>query len=108
MPFDSLAILALSQELDQTFQNARIDKIHQPDREELVLGIRTFDRGNVRLVISANSRWARMHLDNSKRPNPTKPPAFCMLLRKYLEGGKIKSVRANWGWSGLSSFTLKL
>ncbi len=93
MPFDSLAILALSQELDQTFQNARIDKIHQPDREELVLGIRTFDRGNVRLVISANSRWARMHLDNSKRPNPTKPPAFCMLLRKYLEGGKIKSVR---------------
>lgn len=93
MPFDSLSIMALCRELDQDFQNARIDKIHQPERDELVFSIRTYDQGNVRLVISANSRWARMHLDPSRRANPTRPPAFCMLLRKYLEGGKIKSVR---------------
>lgn len=93
MPFDSLSIMALCQELDQDFQNARIDKIHQPERDELLLTIRTYDQGNVRLVISANPRWARMHLEPSRRSNPVRPPAFCMLLRKYLEGGKIKSVR---------------
>lgn len=93
MPFDSLSIMALCLELNQAFQNARIDKIHQPERDELVISVRTYDRGNVRLVISANSRWNRMHIDHSRRKNPEKPPAFCMLMRKYLEGGKIKGVK---------------
>lgn len=93
MPFDGLTIRALSHELNQELQNARIDKIYQPEKDEIVFSIRTLAKGTVKLVLSANSRWARMHLSTDKRPNPTHPPSFCMLLRKYLEGGKITEIR---------------
>jgi predicted ribosome quality control (RQC) complex YloA/Tae2 family protein len=43
--------------------------------------------------LSANARWARFHLSTDKKPNPSQPSAFCMLLRKYLEGGKIKEIK---------------
>lgn len=93
MPFDGLTIRALCCELNQLLLDARIDKIYQPEKDELSLSIRPFKMGSLRLLISANARWARMHLDNRKKANPVKPPGFCMLLRKYLEGGKIKEVK---------------
>ncbi|MDD3269195.1 MAG: NFACT RNA binding domain-containing protein [Syntrophomonadaceae bacterium] len=93
MPFDGLTIRALCRELNTLLLDARIDKIYQPEKDELSLSIRQFRLGSLRLMISANARWARMHLDNSKKANPSKPPAFCMLLRKYLEGGKIKEIK---------------
>lgn len=93
MPYDGLTIRAIASELDKSLFNARIDKIHQPEKDEIVLSIRQARGGTVRLLISANARWARMHLTSDKKPNPAVPSGFCMLLRKYLEGGKIKSVR---------------
>ncbi|MGR6835675.1 Rqc2 family fibronectin-binding protein [Syntrophomonas erecta] len=91
MPFDGLTIHALVEELNPALENARIDKIHQPEKDELVLSLRHPRSGSARLVISTKPRWARLHLSTDKRPNPTSPPSFCMLLRKYLEGGKIVS-----------------
>ncbi len=92
MPFDGLTIHRLCLELNQLFANSRIDKIHQPEKDELVLSIRSPGIGSSRLLISANARWARMQITGQKSKNPVNPPAFCMLLRKHLEGGKIKKV----------------
>ncbi len=93
MPFDGLVIKALAAELNSELADARIDKIHQPEKYELVLSIRSAKLGTVRLVLSANPRWSRLHITSEKKPNPSQPSAFCMLLRKYLEGGKIKEVK---------------
>ncbi len=93
MPFDGFTIAALCAELDQTLAGARIDKIHQPEKDELMFSIRMAHGGNHRLLLSANPRWARMHLTTSRKANPPRPSAFCMLLRKYLEGGKIRMVK---------------
>lgn len=93
MPFDGITIRALAQELNADLFNARIDKIHQPEKDEIILSIRQHLTGTVKLLISANARWARLNISTDKQPNPSKPPTFCMLLRKYLEGGKIKEIK---------------
>ncbi len=93
MPFDGFAIRCLCRELNQELNNARIDKIHQPERDELNITLRQMKSGNHRLLLSANARWARFHLSTDKKPNPSQPSSFCMLLRKYLEGGKIKEIK---------------
>lgn len=93
MPFDGLVIRALARELNTDLINARIDKIYQPEKDELVFSIRPAKGGSVKLVISANPRWARFHISTAKKANPAQPPAFCMLMRKYLEGGKIKEFK---------------
>ncbi|MEN6349187.1 MAG: NFACT RNA binding domain-containing protein [Syntrophomonas sp.] len=93
MPFDGISIRALCRELNSDLLDARIDKIFQPEKDEIVLSIRQVKAGTVRLLISANARWARMQIDSHKKTNPVRPPSFCMLLRKYLEGGKIKAVK---------------
>ncbi len=93
MPFDGMAIKALVEELNSRLLDARIDKIHQPEKDELLLTTRHPKIGTHRLLISANARWSRMHITEARKPNPAIPPSFCMLLRKYLEGGKIKSIR---------------
>jgi len=93
VPFDGLTIRAVTKELHSKYLNARIEKIYQPEKDELVLNLHSFVSGNTKLVISANSRWSRMHITTEKRDNPTFPPNFCMLLRKHLEGGKIKGIK---------------
>jgi predicted ribosome quality control (RQC) complex YloA/Tae2 family protein len=93
MPFDGLAIKAITRELNSDLVDARIDKIYQPERDELFISIRQAKAGTVRLVISANPRWARLHISSEKKANPSQPSSFCMLLRKYLEGGKIKEIK---------------
>jgi len=93
MPFDGICIRAITSELNSDLLNARIDKIHQPEKDELIFSIRQAGIGPVKILISANARWARMHINTVKKENPSTPPAFCMLLRKYLEGGKIKEIK---------------
>ncbi|MGE5455062.1 MAG: NFACT family protein [Methylocystaceae bacterium] len=88
MPFDGLFIRTLVQELNEDLRDARIDKIHQPEKLDLVFNLRK-KSGNSRLLLSANARWARFHLTSHRAENPTTPPAFCMYLRKHLEGAKI-------------------
>lgn len=89
MPFDGLALKAITKELNTDFGNARIDKIYQPEHDELILNIRQPKTGSAKLLISANARWARAHISSMPKDNPAVPPTFCMLLRKYLEGGRI-------------------
>ncbi len=91
MPFDGLTISALVAELDPLVKDCRIEKIFQPEKDEIVLALRKPGE-SVRLVISANPRWYRLHLTGERKENPATPFAFCMLLRKYLEGARIKEI----------------
>lgn len=88
MPFDGLTISCLVNELNEELAGQRVEKIYQPEKDEITLLVRR-RKGSSRLVISANARWARMHIASVRQDNPAHPLAFCMLLRKHLEGAKI-------------------
>ncbi len=92
MALDALAIRRLCAELADAVTDARIDKIHQPERDEIVIHVRGFSQ-NLRLVVSASASHPRIHITDVKKSNPSSPPMFCMLLRKHLSGGKIIGVR---------------
>lgn len=70
----------------------RIDKIHQPSREEIFISLRT-KNGGQKLLISISASSARIHLTKELPSNPKAPPMFCMLLRKHLGNGKLIAVR---------------
>lgn len=88
MPMDALCLSAVLAETAKKIVGGRIDKVYQPSRDEVLLHIRGTD-GPCRLLLSANPSRARLQLTNLPRENPAEPPMFCMLLRKYLVGGKI-------------------
>ncbi|HPY83734.1 MAG TPA: NFACT family protein, partial [Ruminococcus flavefaciens] len=71
---------------------ARVEKIHQPSREEIIISLRT-KQGGKKLFISANAGSARVHMTEKSVDNPQTPPMFCMLLRKHLGSGKLIDVR---------------
>lgn len=92
MALDALAIHCLTKELSAAAVGNRIDKIHQPERDEIVLHLRGFT-GAHKLVLSASPSHPRVHFTKETKENPKTPPMFCMLLRKHLSGGKITAVR---------------
>lgn len=87
MALDAVAIAALTKEL-QCLCGGRIDKIHQPEKDEIVLHIRTYEE-SYKLVISASPAHPRLHLTSSAKENPKTAPLFCMLMRKHMGSGKI-------------------
>lgn len=91
MAFDGLVLYTLAEEMRNSIINARVDKIYQPDTDLLTMTVR--GRGeNLNLVISTNPQYARIHFTKEKFTNPPHPSAFCMLLRKYLTGGRIVEI----------------
>ena len=90
MPFDGLTLRALVHELNEQFHDARIDKIYQPEKNELLFTLKRYREPAAKLLISADAQRARLHLSTDRSENPQQAPTFCMLLRKHLEGGKIK------------------
>ena len=92
MALDGGFIYCLAAELRESLRDARVDKIHQPSREELVVALRS-KSGTYKLYISARVQSPRVHLVNSVPENPASPPMFCMLLRKKLGGGKLAAIR---------------
>lgn len=91
MPLDSVCLSAIKDELCSSIIGLRVDKIQQPERDEVVLLLRGRD-GARRLLMCAGSGNARVHLTDETLENPMTPPMFCMLLRKHLTGAKIVSV----------------
>ncbi len=69
----------------------RVDKIHQPSREEIIITIRTFG-GAEKILLSANTSSARACLTSQTPENPKAPPMFCMLMRKHLGGGRLTDI----------------
>ena len=91
MPLDAVCLHAVLSELDARIAGGRIEKVYQPDREEIVLQIRG-GKGACKLLLSAAASAPRIHLIEQNRENPAVPPMFCMLLRKHIQGAKIVSL----------------
>ncbi|MDR1132008.1 MAG: NFACT family protein, partial [Oscillospiraceae bacterium] len=91
MPFDAVTVGAVKNELYDTVVGARIDKVQQPARDLLVLSLRGRGQG-CRLLISAGTGTARLHLMKAAYENPRTPPMFCMLLRKHLIGARVAAL----------------
>ena len=91
MAFDAITVRNIVNELNNTIINAKIDKIHQPERDELLISLRTREN-TYKLVISASAAHPRLHFTDNVKPNPITAPMFCMLLRKHLSGGRITAV----------------
>lgn len=91
MAYDGLFFRSLAEELRATLLGGKIDKIHQPEKDELVLHIRA-DAHNYKLKLSADASIPYITLSEEKKENPMQAPMFCMLLRKHLSGGRITAL----------------
>ena len=91
MAFDAFFLSAVLEEVKERCVGARIDKIHQPSRDTLILQMHSRDYRS-RLLFAANPTAPRLHLTNASPENPAEPPMFCMLLRKHLMGAKLSEV----------------
>ncbi len=90
MSFDGVSVCAVVKELDTTFTGAKIQRIYQPYRDEVVLYFS--DKRKGALLLCADASFPRANITYSPYDNPEYPPSFCMLLRKYLIGGIVKSI----------------
>lgn len=95
MPLDGLTLRYAVQEL-QFLIGGRIDRATQPEKDMAVLTIRNESR-NTKLLLSASPAMARLHTTVESFVNPDQAPMFCMLLRKYLIGGRIVSIQQPYG-----------
>ncbi|GAB2702378.1 NFACT family protein [Paenibacillus thermoaerophilus] len=91
MSLDGLAVRSLAIEL-QSLEGGRITKIHQPGDTDIVLHIRAQNRA-VKLLLSVNPTYPRVHLTEASYRNPAEAPMFCMLMRKYCEGAILERIR---------------
>jgi predicted ribosome quality control (RQC) complex YloA/Tae2 family protein len=90
MAFDGLVLHAIAHEL-QACIGGRINKIHQHSENDILLLLRAQGK-NVKLLLSANPTYPRIHLTEQQFLNPMEAPMFCMLLRKHCENGVIERV----------------
>ena len=91
MALDAICLTGLRRELADGLVGAKIDKVQQPERDMLLLSLRTM-KGNKKLLIAAGNGNARVHFTTLSFENPAEPPMFCMLLRKHIVGARIADV----------------
>ena len=91
MAFDGITIHALVKELNDTLLNGRIDKIAQPERDELILTVKSPGE-QFRLLLSVNASLPLAYLTSKNKPSPLTAPSFCMLLRKHINNGRIIAI----------------
>lgn len=81
MALDGIFLRHIKSEIEKEALGARVSQIYQPNREELVFGLRTFS-GNKKLLLSARANSPRVNFCSSTPENPAQPPMFCMLCEK--------------------------
>ena len=91
LPFDGVVAKNVVIELSDIIVGGRIEKIFQPEKDEVLILLRSKGQ-NLKLILSANASYPRIHITDLSKENPLNPPVFCMLLRKHLSGGKIIKV----------------
>lgn len=91
MPLDGATLASAVHELKCTLHGARIDKIIQPEPDELMLTLRAAGV-NYKLLLSVNAQAPRIHLAAQNKTAPLTAPQFCMVLRKHLAGGRVIAV----------------
>ena len=91
MSISSEVVSAVVTELRSRLIGGRIDKIQQPSKELILLTVR--NKGvSSKVLLSASSSSARVHITESEYENPAEPPMFCMLLRKHLLGSAVSEI----------------
>ena len=91
MAFDGITIANIVKELQENLLDGRINKIAQPEADELLLTIKT-PSGQKRLYISASASLPLIYLTETNKPSPMTAPNFCMLLRKHINNGRITDI----------------
>ena len=92
MPLDGFTLGLIARELNDALCGGRIDRIIQPERDELIFTVRN-GGANHQLLLSASAGCARAHLTNVRKNSPLEPFNLCMLMRKHLIGGRIYEIR---------------
>ncbi|MBR4296529.1 MAG: NFACT family protein [Clostridia bacterium] len=91
MAFDAGMLAGVISEIKSEALGAKIEKIHQPEKDQLILLTRSIN-GNKKILIDAGANNPRICFTNTQKENPLSPPMFCMLLRKHLSGAKIADI----------------
>lgn len=104
MTLDGITCQLLANELNKELEGKRVDKIYMPDKHTVILHIR-FTGGYRKLLISIDPGSPRICFAETTAENPSMPPSFCMLLRKYLAGSRIEKV-ANPGYERIIEITV--
>jgi len=91
MPLDAVMLSSVKRELESRITGMKIDKVFQPEKDEIILALRGAG-GTCRLLLSASPVNGRIHIASKNKENPQSPPMFCMLLRKNLVGGIIRGI----------------
>ena len=94
MSLDAATLALVAGELKNTLLDAKIDKIFEPTRDEVLMTLRTRTETH-RLLLSARSGSARVCLTKESFENPLTPPGFCMLLRKHLTGAASRGTASS-------------
>ena len=92
MAYDGITVSAVTSELDRVLKDGHISKISEPFKDELLLTVKIQGGGLARLLISVGASLPFVYLTDENLPSPATAPAFTMLLRKHLQGGRIISV----------------
>lgn len=92
MALDGIFLQCVKNEIEKEIIGMRVEKVHQPSKEEIILFLRGRNGGR-KLYISARANSPRVNLTNKTIENPKNPPMFCMLLRKHLQNASVISVR---------------
>ena len=91
MAFDAFFLKAVLSEVRQKALGARVEKIHQPSRDTVILQLRC-EQGREKLLFAPNPAAPRLHFTAASPENPDQPPMFCMLLRKHLSGARLTEI----------------
>lgn len=105
MAFDGITIANIVTELNQTITGGKINKIAQPENDELIITIKN-QRKQYRLFLSASASLPLIYLTETNKPSPLTAPNFCMLLRKHIGSGKIIAVEQP-GMERIIRFTIE-
>ncbi|MBQ8378142.1 MAG: NFACT family protein [Oscillospiraceae bacterium] len=91
MALDGIFLGLVKKELE-ILVDGRVDKIHQPSKEEILMAFRTRN-GSYKVIFNLSAGTARAHITEAEIENPKVPPMFCMLLRKHLMSAKLTAIR---------------
>lgn len=105
MSFDGITIANIVTELNQTITGGKINKIAQPENDELIITIKN-QRKQYRLFLSASASLPLIYLTETNKPSPLTAPNFCMLLRKHIGSGKIIAIEQP-GMERIIRFTIE-
>lgn len=110
MSFDAIVTRALTDEFNNNYIGARVDKIYQTEKDEIMINMRSKD-GSFKVLVSASSNNPRFYVSKITKENPSEAPLFSMILRKNLSGSKLIKVEqfgfdraAQFVFSGYNEF----